>query len=250
MGLPPRDFIQTLCDSSNPASALTLIVTSFWKGADRVIATGSYQAIDAEKAEVAFAVDDAFHGKGLGTLLLERLAVLASRQGFVRFWAVTHADNRPMIEVFENSGFEIKEQQKGGTVEVELSVIPGEAFSQHHDPVHSPLPFSCENGPWSDCDRQQAHLNGSLASALRGMRTVEQALAFSIELPEPIGLQPVGQHAEKEMARELSVRPLFEYCLPTSFKVVEVEIARLRDLNLKRHLIRYCWINVCARHDS
>jgi acetyl coenzyme A synthetase (ADP forming)-like protein len=128
MGLPPKEFIRTLCDSSNPASALTLIVTGFWKGADRVIATGSYQAMDAQKAEVAFAVDDAFHGKGLGTLLLERLAVLAARQGFMRFWAVTHADNRSMIEVFENSGFEIKERQKGGTVEVELSVIPGEVF--------------------------------------------------------------------------------------------------------------------------
>ena len=28
-------------------------------------------------AEVALAVDDAFHGKGLGSLLLERLALLA-----------------------------------------------------------------------------------------------------------------------------------------------------------------------------
>lgn len=128
MGLPPKDFIRNLCESSNPAAALTLIVTSIWKGGDNIIAAGSYQVVDAETAEVAFAVDDAIHGKGLGTLLLERLAVLAARQGFVRFWAVTHADNRPMIEVFENSGFEIKQKQKGGYVEVELSVVPGEAF--------------------------------------------------------------------------------------------------------------------------
>src|SRR5262245_57795113 len=81
-----------------------------------------------QKAECGVAGDDGFHGKGLGTLLLERLAVLAARQGFTKFWAVTHADNRPMIEVFENSGFETKEQMKEGYVEVELSVIPGEAF--------------------------------------------------------------------------------------------------------------------------
>ena len=132
MGVPPRDFIRKLCDSSNLASDLTLIVTSIWHGEDNIIATGSYQALepsgDQKTAEVAFAVDDAFHRKGLGTLLLERLAVLAARQGFVRFWAVTHADNRPMIEVFQNSGFAIKEKQESGTVEVELSVIPGEEF--------------------------------------------------------------------------------------------------------------------------
>jgi Acetyltransferase (GNAT) family len=44
---------------------------------------------------VALAVDDAFRGKGLGTLLLERLAVLATGRGFTHFWAVADPDNPP-----------------------------------------------------------------------------------------------------------------------------------------------------------
>ena len=41
-----------------------------------------------------------FQGKGIGTLLLERLALLAVSNGLRRFWAVTMAENQPMLDVF------------------------------------------------------------------------------------------------------------------------------------------------------
>lgn len=44
-------------------------------------------AHDETTAEIALAVDDAFQAKGIGSLLLERLAVLAVRYGLRRFWA-------------------------------------------------------------------------------------------------------------------------------------------------------------------
>ncbi len=161
VGVPSRDFIGTLCDPSKPSEVLTLIVTRYWKGEDKVIATASYQAVHQKTAtaevqhaqspsspapvvrtsdaatggaaEVAFAVDENFQGKGLGSLLLERLAVLAARHGIVRFWAITQADNRPMIDVFRDSGFQIREKPDGGFIEVELSVTPGEALVNQSD---------------------------------------------------------------------------------------------------------------------
>lgn len=126
-GVPPADLISALCDSSRPHTQLTLIVT---RGGDedmRIIAAGSYWAKDQQTAEVAMAVDDAFHGKGLGTLLLERLALLAIRQGFSRLWAVTHTDNLAMREVFRESGFTAHEAYEGDDMQVELSLIPTEA---------------------------------------------------------------------------------------------------------------------------
>src|SRR5262249_12499026 len=72
-------------------------------------------------------VEDAFQGKGLGTLLLERLALLAVRHGFTRFWAVTHADNWAMRDVFRESGFAAQETPDGGELEIDLSVLPSEA---------------------------------------------------------------------------------------------------------------------------
>ena len=121
---PSAGAIATLCDSSNPRRQLSLIVTRIWEGSLRIIAAGSYWAKDARTAEVAMAVDDGFHGKGLGTLLLERLALLAIRHGFTRLWAVTHAENVAMREVFRESGFTAQEAYEGDDMEVELSLIP------------------------------------------------------------------------------------------------------------------------------
>ncbi len=59
--------------------------------ATRIIASANYMAHDGATAEIALAVDDAFQGKGIGSLLLERLAVLAVRNGFRRFWAIDDA---------------------------------------------------------------------------------------------------------------------------------------------------------------
>ena len=97
------------------------------EGESRIIATGSYLATDEKTAEVAFAVDDHFQGKGLGTLLLERLALLAVRYGFTRFTAMTHTDNRAMQDVFRESGLGVQERWGKGDLEVELSVLPSAA---------------------------------------------------------------------------------------------------------------------------
>lgn len=123
-GRPPADLIAALCDSSNPRAQLTLIATRMLEGTLRIIASGSYWAKDDHTAEVAMAVDDALHGKGLGTLLLERLALLAIQHEFTRLWAVTHAENLAMREVFRESGFSAQEAYEGDDMEVELSLIP------------------------------------------------------------------------------------------------------------------------------
>lgn len=120
---PPPSLIASLCDPSDPHALMTLLVTRVIEGTTHVIAAGSYLAKDEQTAEVAIAVDDALHGKGLGTLLLERLALLAVRQGYVRLWAVTHADNLAMREVFRESGFTTREAPEGGDMEVELSLL-------------------------------------------------------------------------------------------------------------------------------
>lgn len=125
-GLPPTELLACMCDDSDPRTTLTLLVLRTVGGEPCIIATGSYFAKDAQRAEVAFAVSDDFQGKGLGTLLLERLALLAVAHGITRFWAVTHADNRAMREVFREAGFVSEEQLAGNDIEIDLSVLPTE----------------------------------------------------------------------------------------------------------------------------
>ena len=123
---PGSGLIALLCNDSDPRSALTLVVNSNGKNVPSIIATGSYVAKDKRTVEVALAVADAFQGKGLGTLLLKRLAHLAMLNGFTHFWAVTHIDNRPMQHVLRESGFCVEERLQGDQIEMDLSVVPFE----------------------------------------------------------------------------------------------------------------------------
>lgn len=73
----------------------------------QVIAVGRYGA-DPEPgdgAEVAFVVQDEHQGRGIGSILLEYLAVAARRRGISRFHADTLATNRKMKGVFHDAGY-------------------------------------------------------------------------------------------------------------------------------------------------
>jgi acetate---CoA ligase (ADP-forming) len=124
---PNERSIDSFCDNTDPRVRLTLVVSRLVEGDFHIIAAGSYMARDQTTAEIAIAVDDKFQGKGIGTLLLERLALLAVMNGFRRFWAVTMAENKPMLDVFRNSGFELRTKASDGYVEIDLPVIPSEA---------------------------------------------------------------------------------------------------------------------------
>jgi len=125
--VPTAKLIESFCDSSNPRASLSLVATRWSEPKARIIAVGSYIRRDPTTAEIALAVDDVFQGKGIGTLLLERLAVLAAANGFRRFWAVTMLENKAMLDVFRESGFECRTKADDGCIEIDLSVIPSEA---------------------------------------------------------------------------------------------------------------------------
>jgi acyl-CoA synthetase (NDP forming)/RimJ/RimL family protein N-acetyltransferase len=76
------------------------------------------------EAEVAFFVDDANHGRGLATVLLEHLAVRAREVGLRGFTASVLPDNRRMIGVFTQAGFETATRFADGVIEVRLDLQP------------------------------------------------------------------------------------------------------------------------------
>jgi acetyl coenzyme A synthetase (ADP forming)-like protein len=123
-GEPPRTVVERLCDSSNATRAMTLLALRQLTDGVHVIAVCSYVAVNATTAEVAFAVDDRFQGKGIATSMLERLAAIAAEHGFRWFQATTLFENQQMIEVFRDSGFEVRSKSGGGVIDVRLSVTP------------------------------------------------------------------------------------------------------------------------------
>ena len=123
-GEPADALVDRLCDSADDQRSVTLVAVRQVADDTRLIAVGSYFATGPGVAEAAFAVDDCFHGKGLATDLLERLAAIAAGDGFHRFEATTLGDNHAMLEVFRDSGFEVRSKSAPGCVEVTLDLTP------------------------------------------------------------------------------------------------------------------------------
>ncbi|GLL04620.1 bifunctional acetate--CoA ligase family protein/GNAT family N-acetyltransferase [Dactylosporangium matsuzakiense] len=64
-----------------------------------VLGAGSYERIDADRADFALVVADEHHGEGLGTLLLERLAAAARRAGIEELVGDVLPENAAMLKV-------------------------------------------------------------------------------------------------------------------------------------------------------
>ena len=72
-----------------------------------LVAVGRFDRIPGtDLAEVAFVVDDAHQGRGLGSVLLEHLAAIAAERGITRFEADVLGDNFRMVRVFIDAGYQ------------------------------------------------------------------------------------------------------------------------------------------------
>jgi len=68
---------------------------------------------DPTRAEVAVEVADHLHGRGLGTILIERLAAVAEQRGITHFVAEVLSENRAMLDVFRE-GFDARVLRREG----------------------------------------------------------------------------------------------------------------------------------------
>ncbi|HEY1304268.1 MAG TPA: GNAT family N-acetyltransferase [Vicinamibacterales bacterium] len=76
------------------------------------------------RAEVAFTIADALQGRGIGTRMLDTLAGIARDHRIQIFDAYVLLDNRQMMRVFLDSGFEVERRLQGGVIHVVLSLEP------------------------------------------------------------------------------------------------------------------------------
>jgi acetate---CoA ligase (ADP-forming) len=98
---------------------------------ERIVTLASYSRLrDPSTAEIAFAVADDEQGRGIGTRLLEQLAVRAADTGVRTFVAEVMPANRAMLQVFSDAGFEIGRELEGGVVEVRLRIASTAAFRE------------------------------------------------------------------------------------------------------------------------
>ncbi|HET8528679.1 MAG TPA: GNAT family N-acetyltransferase [Gaiellaceae bacterium] len=114
----------------------------------RIVAIANYARLrDRRAAEVAFTVGDDFQGRGIGTRLLEQLASAAGAVGIEEFVAEVLPDNRNMLGVFRDAGFDVVRELEGGEMEVRFPIAPTLRYREQveardHTAVHASLrPF-------------------------------------------------------------------------------------------------------------
>ncbi|WP_332603117.1 bifunctional acetate--CoA ligase family protein/GNAT family N-acetyltransferase [Arthrobacter sp. S2(2024)] len=90
-----------------------------------IVGVGRYDRLDdPTEAEVAFNISDVQQGRGIGSILLEHLAAAARENGIRRFTAEVLPENRKMLRVFADAGYELARKFDDGVVSVEFNIDP------------------------------------------------------------------------------------------------------------------------------
>jgi len=76
---------------------------------------------DGKRGEFAVVVGDPWHGKGIGSSLIQKCLSIAERMGFQRVWGIVLAENRSMLSLGKKLGFRIN-KHPGAEKEFEIVI--------------------------------------------------------------------------------------------------------------------------------
>ena len=91
-----------------------------------IIGIGRYDKVSPTSAEVAFNIADSYQGRGIGSVLLEHLAVIAWESGIEEFTAEVLPQNAKMMAVFSDAGYEVSRRFADGVVSLRFDIKPTE----------------------------------------------------------------------------------------------------------------------------
>ncbi|MEP7023257.1 MAG: GNAT family N-acetyltransferase, partial [Actinomycetota bacterium] len=115
-----------LCRAASPDHAALLACV-----AGTVVGAASYECSAVPgSAEVAFAVSDGMHGRGVATLLLDHLVSLARSRHLRTFTADTLGENSAMLRVFADAGLAVRRRVTHGVVELSIAIPRQAALDQ------------------------------------------------------------------------------------------------------------------------
>lgn len=107
------------------------LVACMQEGAgERIIGGGRYFTLDGTdppSAEVAFTVEEDFHGQGLASILFKHLLLIGRKQGISRFEADVLHGNKKMLRVFERAGLPVVTKASSDSLHVTLYLNQEEA---------------------------------------------------------------------------------------------------------------------------
>jgi len=123
--LAPEREAQRLCRPEDSDHAALLARLD-----GKLVGAASYEPTKRSGiAEIAFAVSDEMHGRGIATLLLEHLVSIARQRRLTAFAAETLPENIAMQRVFADAGLPVERHFADGVIEL-LMPLPGHEGGQ------------------------------------------------------------------------------------------------------------------------
>ncbi len=74
-------------------------------------------------AEVAFAVDEKYQHLGVGSLLFKQLVNIAKKKGITKLVAELLLNNKGMLKILKQSGFQLKTTKNYGVARIEFPIV-------------------------------------------------------------------------------------------------------------------------------
>jgi GNAT superfamily N-acetyltransferase len=115
----PHKELQQLVDLDYENN-MALVVTRPEDPGGEILGTARYDVNGATMmADIAFVVRDDWQGRGIGRLLLRKLGAVARERGLRGFTADVLVHNKPMLEVFHESGLKVRSRVDHGVYHIE-----------------------------------------------------------------------------------------------------------------------------------
>ncbi|HTG46055.1 MAG TPA: GNAT family N-acetyltransferase [Actinomycetota bacterium] len=133
-GSPSLDVGATAAKILEGTTAEHQTLLAFHGGDDgRVVGGAQYFRMDADHAEVSLSVADDFQGRGLGSILIGRIAAAAAEAGIGTLVASVRPENHRMISVFRESGFDPVIRAVPGMIDVAFATTVTESTTRAFD---------------------------------------------------------------------------------------------------------------------
>jgi RimJ/RimL family protein N-acetyltransferase len=113
---------------------VALVATIQLGKGETIVGGGRYLVIDRHsaprKAEIAFLIEEDYHGLGIAGRILKHLTLIAREKGVDQFEAEVLSHNKAMLTVFARSGLPVKRTQGDGVVHLSIDISSHQNYEQ------------------------------------------------------------------------------------------------------------------------
>jgi acyl-CoA synthetase (NDP forming)/GNAT superfamily N-acetyltransferase len=218
-----------ICRESRPDRVALLALA-----AGEVVGCASYDTLSGPAgpgttAEVAFAVADRMHHRGIATLLLEHLVSFARTHQISAFTAETLSENTPMLKVFADAGLPVQRHYEDGVVEMTFP-LPSEGGGTALDSYLNAVAERERRADTASLRHVLAPESVVVIGAGRERRTVGRAILDNIRTGGYAGRLYVVNPRARQVSGEHCLSSVLDLPEPADLAVIAVPAAAVLDV--------------------